>query len=192
MPKHGGRSIHGPALSLRLVIPFVFLSFASVSYSVAESPTTEYKVKAAMIYKILKFVRWPDETMKASSGERELNICILGEDPFGDAIDAVEGRSVSDYKISITRLERVEEIDDQCHALFVSPSMERWATAIHEATMGWPVLTIGDSEEFAESGGHIELVKARQRIGFEINKTQADNSGLHISSQLLAIAKGVF
>jgi hypothetical protein len=174
--------------ALCLLLSLVGTSLA-VQVAIAASPSTEYKVKAAMVYKLLKFIRWANE--EEAGKDPKMNICIIGDDPFGEAIDAVAGRKVRDFEVAITRIERIDEIQGQCQVLFVSPAMEERLSPTLEASRKLPLLTIGDVEAFAEEGGIIELTKVRQRIGFEVNLSCAEENGIQISSQLLGMAEEV-
>jgi hypothetical protein len=51
------------------------------------------------------------------------------------------------------------------------------------------VLTVGDTEGFAERGGIINLVKDGNRLSFEINPEAAQRAGLVMSSKLLFLGK---
>jgi hypothetical protein len=53
------------------------------------------------------------------------------------------------------------------------------------------VLTVGETEDFAEDGGMIAFLVEENKIRFEINLEAADKAKLKISSKLLALAKTV-
>ncbi|MCU7879030.1 MAG: YfiR family protein [Candidatus Thiodiazotropha sp. (ex Lucinoma borealis)] len=65
----------------------------------AATPSSEYKLKAALIYKLTKFIEWPDQQMEQP--EHNFGICLLGEDNFGEALDALQERKVKDLPITI-------------------------------------------------------------------------------------------
>ena len=49
---------------------------------------TDYEVKAAYLYNFGKFVEWPENS---ANGKGEFfEICVLGRDPFGAALDTTE------------------------------------------------------------------------------------------------------
>jgi hypothetical protein len=56
---------------------------------------------------------------------------------------------------------------------------------------GKAVLTVGETEDFAEDGGMIAFLVEENKIRFEINLEAADKAKLKISSKLLALAKTV-
>ena len=59
-----------------------------------ESPPTEYQLKAAFLLNFAKFVEWPRVAF-AEAGS-PLVLGILGENPFGDALD----RTIKDKTIN--------------------------------------------------------------------------------------------
>ncbi len=52
-----------------------------------------------------------------------------------------------------------------------------------------PVLTIGESDGFAQRGGIINFSWEGRRIHLQINREAADRSGLKISSHVLKLAE---
>ena len=150
----------------------------------AMAVSSEYKLKAALIYKLTRFVEWPRENRTGGS----FGICILGRDDFGSALDALESRKVDGLPIRIRRLVQSDAVDSSCQILFVSESKRPLLPRILASLKGRPILTIGDLDGFAEKGGMIEFVRGRQRIGFRINLQQADRAGLKIAAPLLELS----
>jgi hypothetical protein len=54
-----------------------------------------------------------------------------------------------------------------------------------------PVLTIGESDEFAKQGGMIGFSMDNNKVRFDINVDAAGRAKLKISSRLLLLAKSV-
>lgn len=146
-----------------------------------------YQLKAAFIYNFLKFIDWPADSLPQENGP--FVVGILGRDPFGSTIDnALKGRSVKGRVIEVRRLEDVDS-PVQCQVLFVSSSERRRFKQIFRQTSGKPVLTIGESEEFAVTGGIINFVTEENRIRFQINVDAIKQSKLKADAQLLNLAK---
>jgi YfiR/HmsC-like len=147
---------------------------------------TEYQVKAAFIYNFAKFVEWP---MESSAKDSPFVIGILGQDPFGGALDEiVSGKTVRDKKITVKRF---SSIDDAMNSriLFISKSEKESMGQIIKRLDGASVLTISDIGQFAEQGGMIELVIDHNRVRFAINVAATEQAGLKPSSQLLKLAR---
>ncbi|HSY28334.1 MAG TPA: YfiR family protein, partial [Burkholderiaceae bacterium] len=59
------------------------------------------------------------------------------------------------------------------------------------ATQSLPILVVTESAGALESGSIINFVPVDDRIRFEISVTQAERSGLKISSRLLGVAQKI-
>jgi hypothetical protein len=75
-----------------------------------------------------------------------------------------------------------------CHILFLSQSEKERLPRILGTVRGVPVLTVSETRHFLEAGGMINFVHVDGRVRFEINEAAAQQGGLKISSQLLALA----
>jgi hypothetical protein len=51
------------------------------------------------------------------------------------------------------------------------------------------ILTIGESDGFAEIGGMINFIIVRGTLRFEINVAEVNRSGIKLSSKLLRLGK---
>lgn len=146
----------------------------------------EYALKAAFLFNFAKFVEWPKKAFLDES--TPIVFCVLGEDPFGTALDPVKGRTVRGRKTVIRRSVKPDELTT-CHICFVSKSEEEHLPGILEEVRDWHALTVSDVEGFAELGGVIGLVTVEDGIDLEINLEAADRAGLTVSSRLLKLAK---
>lgn len=178
----------------RALTTFLLLAAGAIGLLQASPPPAaggqvpgEYEVKAAFLYNFTKYVEWPATAFQ--EGGDELVICVLGHDPFGDVLDdTVHGESVHGKRLATRRLARVEE-GAGCHLLFVSSSETRDLARVLKFVEGTSILTVGETDGFAERGGIINLQKEENKIRFEINVASAERSGLRISSQLLKLGK---
>ena len=149
----------------------------------ATAVASEYEIKAAFVYNFTRFVQWPQ-----SRASGPLDICVMGRDPFGSAIDeAVENKRVGGREVTVKRLSEIEKAR-ACEVLFIASSEDEEVERIVETLAGAPVLTVGDSEDFAERGGMINLTKQGSHVRFEINVDALERAGLRASSQLLRLA----
>jgi len=151
----------------------------------AQQPPLEYQVKAAFLLNFTKFIQWPADS--ASPGS-PFGICILGEDPFGIALDQiVAGETYQRRKITVQRVHR--PVPPSCLVLFVSNSEKELDTLL--AGLGPGVLTVGDSPGFLRDGGMIAFVVDNRRVRFDIDLAAAIKARLLISSKLLTVARNV-
>lgn len=150
-------------------------------------PSTEYQVKAAFLYNFAKFIEWPPASF--SSDSAPFLICVLGRDPFGKELQNItREKMVNGHRFEIDRLSDLQQIRG-CHILFVSAAEKTPLTQILEKLRGASVLTVGDSQGFAEKGGMINFVLEDDRVRFEVNREAAGEAGLKISSKLLSVAR---
>jgi hypothetical protein len=165
----------------------VLISFAlhgAASAYESEVPQ-EYLIKAAFLYNFAKFVEWPANAFTHESDP--IILCILGTDPFGNALDSIEGKMINNRKLEIKRCETVEEAKN-CHILFVSSSKKTSVPQILNAFKNLAVMTVGDMEDFGRLGGIINFIIVENKVRFEINLDSAQKAGLKISSKLLKLA----
>jgi hypothetical protein len=78
-----------------------------------------------------------------------------------------------------------------CDTLFVSPSEQARLPRILSVLDRRPVLTVGDSPEFAQRGGMIGFSMEGSRVRFTVNLAAAQHAGLMPQSELLRVAAAV-
>lgn len=146
----------------------------------ADDASVEYKIKVGYLYNFTKFVTWADDNSES------FNLCILGDDPFGDLIDPIEQQSVMGQSIKLFRLGNFFDAKKQphCHILFVSSSITD--TKIVQEVDN--TLVVGESAGFATQAGMIGFVNKQSKIKLQINLKNLSKSGLKISAKLLEVA----
>jgi hypothetical protein len=158
----------------------------SRSHAQSES-VPEYHVKAAFLFNIVKYSEWPEGAL--STGE-PMKLGVLGEDPFGHALDAlVKGRKVSDRRVVVRRGVQISELRD-CHVIFISASERDRAPQICTRAESWNAITVGDTSQ-VEPYVAINFSVEGRRIVFSANLDAAKRAGVRISSKLLHLAQSV-
>jgi len=158
---------------------------ASESPSPTAAPAPrEYLIKAVFLYNFAKFTTWPAESFPDL--QAPLYLCILGEDPFGAAMESIDGKSIKQRPLAVIRIAQVADAE-RCHILFVSTSEEERLRAILDDLRERPILTISDMPNFAQAGGTINLKTVEDRIRFDINVDAANAADLRLSSKLLRL-----
>jgi len=171
---------HRPALEL-LILLAMLLSTAAQAQS-----ATEYQVKAAFLFNFARFVEWPPDAFL--SADSPLQICILGQDPFGrDFEQMIEDKAVNGHRIEIAHPEGVPQAR-ACQILFIALP-EKVLRETLQALKGSTVLTVGDTPGFVHMGGMINFVLDDNRVRFEINQKAAELAHLKLSARLLTVAK---
>ena len=153
--------------------------------SQAQKPSQEYQLKLAFIVNFARFITWPEEAF--SPELPQLTLCILGENPFGDALNGVKGKKVGNRKLKIEQIDNLDK-EPQCHLLFVSQSKVDSLAALTTAIGNRPIVTISDIPDFATAGETIEFVLKNNRLSFIINNSVLKERGVQASSSLLNLA----
>jgi len=170
-----------------VVVSIILLMVATCLFSSqVQAQADEYQVKAAFIFNFAKFVEWPGD---AFSDGGTLVVGVVGDDPFGGALDRLNGSAVNGRRLRIKRL-RLGDNLRVCNILFISKSEGKNLWKILDSIKGTSVLTIGEMPQFNQSGGMIRFVIQNSKVRFEINASAAAQARLKISSKLLALSKG--
>jgi hypothetical protein len=172
----------GPALAA-----IVAAVLAVHSPAAAGSAPTEYEVKAAFLYNFSRFVEWPRAARPAEG--QQFVVAVLGRDPFGPALeDAFAGKTVLGQRPHVRRVATPEEAA-RAHIVFVSSSEKAQLGRVLAVLGRDGVLTVGDMDGFARSGGIIGFRLEQRRVRFDINPVSAAQAGLRVSSELLKLAR---
>ena len=151
------------------------------------TPTKEYQLKAAYLLQFVRFVEWPAGTF--ASDNTPLRIGVLGEDPFGGALDEMaRGQTVRNRPIVVQRAQRGDDLVD-CQMIYLGRSeLDRVGNdlAIFSAHA---VLTVSDLDHFASHGGDIGFYPDARKVRFEIAPANAQRHGLKLSANLLSLAR---
>jgi hypothetical protein len=154
-----------------------------------QSKPGEFEVKAAYLYNFGRFVEWPAES--GIDRNESFEICVLGADPFGPALDAtLAGETIGGKRVMAKRISKPQEVNS-CRILFVSSSEESHLKEVLAALDRTRVLTVSDIPRFSERGGMIGFVLEGNRVRFDVNLDSAQGAGLTLSSELLKVATSV-
>jgi hypothetical protein len=188
MPRLLRGRLKTPASLLLLCALLAGAGSLATAHAAAPAATPEYQVKAAFLYNFMKFVEWPGD---AAGTPGTISLGILGRDPFGDALEAVDGKFAKGRKVVVLHFRSLEEVKG-CDLLFICASEKGRLSQILKLANNSRMLTVADQDGFCESGGMINLVFVKNRVGFEVNVAAASRAKLRISSQLLKLARNVF
>jgi hypothetical protein len=175
----------------RLLLCLLFSFFASSHFdrvNAEELSSPEYSIKAAFLLNFGKFIEWPPPPSGASPAF--LDICILGKNPFGDALNSISEQAIQSRKVKVSSVNSVKDIHmiQNCDILFISRSEKEKVPEILRITDGYPILTVADQNGLAKLGVIINLITIDDKVRFEINLRSAKKAGFKLSSQLLKLA----
>jgi hypothetical protein len=146
----------------------------------------EYAVKAAFLVNFAEFVGWPAD---ARETDEPVTIGVIGGDPFGGALDGIVAKKNANGRRYVVR--RCKDLDDveACHILFVTNTDAERTREIVRGLLERPVLTVGETKEFAQCGGIVRFFVHEDRVRFEINEAAARRARLKLSAKLLRLQK---
>ncbi len=171
-------------MKLHRLTPLALALLLAMPAAAEVSP--EYKLKAAFLFNFTKFVDWPPEVFADPTSP--LIIGVLGDDPFGGALEEViGGRTANGHPLAVHRARRVEDLKN-CHVLFICSSEKSRQVEIIASLKGSAVLTVSDSDEFLAHGGMIKVTLVDRKPHLEIDAAIAERAGLKIQAQLLGLA----
>jgi hypothetical protein len=154
-----------------------------------QSSLSEPQVKALFLFNFAKYIEWPSASFATPNAP--ITIGIVGSNPCVEPLQkTVEGKLVAGRPISVRQCDKPEDFY-KCQILFISASEKKRQPEILNQLGDKPVLTVGESEQFARQGGMIGFVKKEGKVRLEINLNPARQAKLEISSRLLSVADSV-
>jgi hypothetical protein len=150
----------------------------------AAAAMSEAQVKAAYIYKLASFVRWPEGAGAAG----EFRLCISGRrDVVAVLQELARGQRIDGQPVSVHRLDGGGGGQAKsCQVLFVGHGGQDSANLL-SATETSPVLTICDRSN-GTRGCVIEFVMRDGKVRFTLDRARADRRRLELSAKLVDVA----
>ena len=169
-----------------IVLTAALVGFPSSSWP-QDMEANEYQIKAAYLLNFPNFVDWPGAIN--NDLQSPIRLCLLGSDPLGSALSRMMADRLSRGRsLLLRRVARTGPVSD-CQILYIGPSESKYIPQILDSLHDVSALTVGETDQFAEQGGMIQLVMEDNRIRFKINPSAASQAGIRISSKLLALAQ---
>ncbi len=153
--------------------------------AIVAEPVPEYTMKATYLYNFALYTEWPEEV-----GDT-LNLCVLGEERFGDAFNQIRGKQVNQRRLNIYQIASPKEVQG-CQMVFIGEQESQYAQRMINALADVPVLTVTDGFVPLNSGVIVSMVVEERKIAFNINASAARRAKLNISSKLLRLARNVY
>ena len=170
--------------SRRVCLLFSFLFLVGVWPNLASANVSEDDVKLVLLYKITRFIDWPES---GGSENPVFRLCLAGEDTFAAAQARLGNRRIQSRDIHFSLIDGAGEILS-CDAVYIADSARERVSELLERTADRPILTVSDAPGFVEQGGMVGLSIRNNRVGMHINVAAYQRAGLAISSQLLELA----
>lgn len=149
----------------------------------------EYRLKAAFIFNFSQFIDWPPSAFAAE--EAPLRLCLLGRDPFGESLKALEKRRSKGRAIAVQHVRSLAEARN-CHVLYIDDPQEALGNAELARGLGnAPVLTISSAPDATSKGIGIGFVSQSDKLRWSLNLDALKRAQLRVSAKLIEVAISV-
>jgi len=185
IPRRSARRI--AAIGVAMIASLGWLALTTTRAAAREESEQAYRVKVAFLFNFASLVTWPKGAF--DHPESPFVICHLGDSKTGALFDAAyAGRMVERHPVEVRHPSGARDVLD-CHIVMITAERSEEAGQFLSAVAGQPILTVGETEGFARSGGMIGFYDEGSKIRFEINRGAAESANLRISSRLLKLAR---
>ncbi len=179
-------NVRWPYLKLTLLITTLLFSNPGLT---TDFDTREYTLKAVFLERFTRFIDWPNDK---STGEETTPfvIGIMGNPNFSALLREIyQNQKIQGKDVIVKDLDNLETLQN-IHLLFIANTSDSALKNVLKQVQNTSILTISDTEYFAERGVMINFFMSRkQKIRFEINEQAIKQSDLYISYKLLSVAK---
>ena len=171
---------HSAAFAWMIYLSMVSLILPTAAYA---DPMDENTLKATLTLNFARYTEWPEGSFH--SAEENIDLCLIGSHAVADAFAAaIHGKTVKKRKLHLRNISPTEP-KTGCHILYVSGLERRALPSLLAPIADSPILTIGETGGFLNSGGIIQLVLQDNKIAFLIQAEAAQRHHLHLSALLL-------
>jgi hypothetical protein len=158
-------------------------------WSQADSPLTEYQVKAAFVCKFASYVEWPPQAFERP--DSPVTIAVAGSDAvYAELVRTATGQQAAEGRAFVVRRLAPGASLSGVHIVYVARSHAARLAEVLGGTKGQPTLTVTESEQ-EPAGAVINFVIVNDKVRFDISLPTAESSNLKISARLLAVARRV-
>jgi hypothetical protein len=171
----------------RLGIGLLALALSAQAHAKPDVAEAELQVRAQFIYNFANFVEWPKDAFPEAKSP--IKICLFGEVDFAPFLYTFNDTLIGTRPLKIQRTQEIEEIRAGCHILYVGQDERVKLPTFWQQIHYIYVLSIGDRQGFADKGGIINILRAQDKMQFEVNIENALANGLFLDSDLLALAR---
>lgn len=144
----------------------------------------EQTVLAALALNIVRFTTWPPDSQIGGF----IDFCVVGDNVIQQSFAGIDRKPVGNKTLQVINLSRLRNFE-QCHVLYVSDLKQNVLLQVFVEIKNRPILTIGESYDFAAKGGMVGLENVNGKITLHVNLPVMRESNLNISARLLKLAK---
>jgi hypothetical protein len=179
------RAVSGCTVAL-LLVSITLVNVPILAIAEDEAPQ-DYQVKAAFLVNFPKYVDWPAEAFPSANSP--ITVGVFGDENVArEYQNMTQGLVVDGHPVVLKRIQSDADLAGSFQILFIATSERARAASILEKLKGSPVLLVGETDNFLDQGGMINLVPKNRKIRLQVNLIAARQAHLKISSRLLVAA----
>ncbi len=145
----------------------------------------ETLTKAQFLHNLALYVEWPDSSFH--SGSAPFRFCTVDAGDVASALMWVgTGKKIRGRAIDVVEISTPSQAD-ACHLVFLSGESQAQQRDYVTSLSGESVLTVSDTEKFAELGGVIGFKMVREKIQFTINSVALGREKLKVNDKLMKL-----
>jgi hypothetical protein len=173
------------SLLRRVLSALAALCCALAPTAIAQRQLSQEELRAGFVGNFARYAEWPAD---AAASQRVL-VCVLAReaDSFPGAL--IDERTSGGRTLMLKRVVQVDDLKP-CHIAYAS---EREAKRLLDWVQALPerrgLLTIAQSEGFANAGGAIELVFNGERFQFDVNLAALQAQDIRLPPNVLKLAR---
>lgn len=154
--------------------------------SEAEVVSREYRIKAAYLYQVGRYIEWPASSF--ASPTSPFVIGVFSDSAITpDLLQIAQTKKIQDRPIEI-RSCNVDSDFSKYHILFLPATLPPQLQAeVIRKTAGKNVLLMGEGQLFSSGGGGISFVLEENKIRLYIARKVIERQGLTVSAKLLQV-----
>jgi hypothetical protein len=153
-----------------------------ISFKCEATDLSNYTVHANIIYRLTKYIDWPDE-----SNSGEFVIGIIGESPLFEELSALsKGKKVGNQPI-VVRYLSPDAQSYKAQILFISENQSGNLKRIANITEGHPTLIVSERNNLISKGSCINLKVIGEQLKLEFGKSNIERRNLKVASELLRL-----
>lgn len=154
------------------------------SHAAAAASYSEDAVKAAFLYRFTGYVDWPAQALP----DPQFTIAILDADGVAAELQRMlQYRPAQSRPVQVRSIRNIRELDD-AQMLYIGAAHRDELRHVIAAVAARPVLIVTNEQGGLDAGSTVNFLLVDQRVRFEISLDAAQNSGLKVASELLAVA----
>lgn len=165
----------------------VVAAFALVAVASAQTPgMRERQIRAALVYKVSRFVTWPDAALPAGN---PFTFCYVSDEPTSRVLSGIEARSMQNRR---TRMRRIESADARsiagCNLLYLA-GRASLASDGKAAALAGSTLVVVDGPRRDDDAGMVQLVPRENHVSLVVDLGMVRDARLRIDATLLQLVE---